>query len=136
VDWGSLAEKVAAPALTAVGGWIGAALRFNARITSVEKSLESLVKTLSAQEVSVTLKVSTLLTALSDRVARVEKDVQDLKSEYNELEDSSHDLAKHTELARFMEQDMRRQEENQRKWLEINRALGEIKGLMKALKLT
>ncbi len=110
-------ERIAAPVLTAVGAFIGAAFRFTKRITDVETKFESAQKSwreeMDGHQDEVFAKIKVL-----------EAQLKEYENSFDTFRDSSHDFAKDSELARFIM-------EQHEQWQTIQRTLGYIEGLLK-----
>jgi uncharacterized protein YPO0396 len=133
VDWGSVVvEKVAAPALTAVGGFVGAALRFQRRLKTIEDDFEAFrTKVVGDLESART----SWRGDLADHKAELEEKICELRQKLERIEDGLHkfqkestfDFAKDAELVKFIE-------EQHREWKQMQRTLGQIEGMLRTMK--
>jgi hypothetical protein len=115
-----IVQKVVFAFLGAVGagaaGWFGATARVGARLEKLElrvtRDLDDLSRALGKLE-----------KRLQDSHDELRKSVASVDEEVDDVRDSSHNLARHADLARFMS------EVNDR-WTHISRVIGHIEGLL------
>lgn len=130
----ALLEKIGAPVVTGLTGFVGAALNFKRRIDDLEKEF-------NRHKDAVKEELTSLKAAWKAELEWVEgdlrKDFDELKDELKELGDtfgrfqrgSMVDFADAGEVQRFVE-------EQERQWQKIQRTLGRIEGLMQQVDTT
>ncbi len=114
---------------TAAGGWVGAALNFKRRLSILEKSVKATAAKTEKQFETLKKEVADGDSALKAELKMV---FEELKASLKELEDdferferaSISNFAKDSELSHLIE-------ENQKRWEQVHRTLGQIEGLMR-----
>lgn len=123
MDWLVLAEKVAVPATTAVGAFVGAALRFKARIDKLEKDFGVLVSLFEDTKKGWKFELTDFKEEMYEELGKLRNQLDKYESELDRFRDSSVDFAKDAELATFVT-------EQQKQWQAIQRTLGKIEGMI------
>lgn len=123
----AVAKDLVIPALSVMGSVAAAFASYRHRMDALEKEqtryLQDTEKRLESLKQGFRLEME----GLKAEIARVEKDLEGLRRNTENLKDSSADFAKDAELSRYIT------EEN-RKWNEMQRLLGQIEGQLARLK--
>jgi chromosome segregation ATPase len=128
VDLATLAEKLAAPVLTGVTGFVGAALNFKRRIDELEKDFkrhqEAIKEELTHLKSAWRMEIDDLKDELTAKIKELTAELKELDDTFERFcRASNADFANADEMRAFIE-------EQGRQWQQIQRTLGQIEGLM------
>ena len=128
MDLATIAEKFAAPVLTGVTGFVGAALNFKRRIDDLEKEFKAHQDTVKTELANLKsawrLEIDDLKEELTAKIKELTAELKDLDNTFEKFcRASNADFANADEMRAFIE-------EQGRQWQQIQRTLGQIEGLM------
>lgn len=128
MDLATLAEKLAAPVLTGVTGFVGAALNFKRRIDELEKDFkrhqEAIKEELTHLKSAWRMEIDDLKDELTAKIKELTAELKELDDTFERFcRASNADFANADEMRAFIE-------EQGRQWQQIQRTLGQIEGLM------